>query len=140
MNQEGSISGLLTSKMAYMIAIVLLIISTTALSSRIEKKTNRDKLESVIEKISDIIHKAEYLPGRVRIEEEIPQIGPNYRLKISGEKKAKQIINIEITSSENLKNTLVLNRTARTENFQIEVMNPQKIILKKFEKFSLEVF
>ena len=142
MNQKGSISGFLTSKMAYMIAIILLIISIATFSSRIGRRTEREKMSSVIEKISNIIHKAKYLPGKVRIEEELPQINSSYRLEIRGKRSDAQIITIKILSSENLKEkeTLVLDKTARFDNFKISTKNPQKIILKKFEKFYLEVF
>lgn len=140
MKNRGSISILLNSKIVLAISVILLIISVTSFSSKIRNETDKEKLESIIEKISINLLKTEYLPGKARLEVELPSVDANYKLAISGSRENRQRVDIKILSQINLKKTLMLNTAAREENFEVQASNPQTVILKKFEKLSIEVF
>ncbi len=139
MNEKGSISNFLILKLGVLIAVVTLLGASITTYNAFQRTTQREKLKSITNFITDAIREADSLPGEVRLERKIPDIGKPYEIIISGSFKKYQVVHITIISLENIEKTFLLNKKINGGKFQIREKNPLKVRVSKKNYLSLEV-
>ncbi len=139
MNEEGTLSGFLTSKFVVAFACVLLIGSTTASYLRFSESVRKRKLRHVINTLAISLREAESTPGNVHINRRLPSVGKSYTVLIRGKLHGNQMVEFRVKSIDGLRKTIFLSSEVNDGDFLIEERNPDEIDLRKSEHISMEI-
>lgn len=139
MKEKGSIAGFLISKLSLGLAVTLLIGSVLAMQGGLNSKNRRQKLELIAKKVGRGLRKIDSLPGKVRIERNLPSLSGDQEIVISGTNKDTQSVKIEVIGEEKIRNIVFLSRKVNGGKFRISKKNPRKINIRKSNQISIEV-
>lgn len=139
MKERGLLSGFLLSKTGVALAIFFLIGSVLAVYSGFTRETRRGEFKAVLDSVILNLREVDSLPGKVRLDRDIPVVKKSYRLVVTGEYHDYQLIKLQIQSVENFQRTVFLSSKVNGGNFQVERKNPRKIVLSKYNQISMEV-
>lgn len=140
MKQRGSIAGFLIGKLAVFIAVALLFCSITTSYRRINRTTERKKIDKVMETLVKNLREVDSLPGQIRIERNLPPLSKPYKLILSGNYRDYQIVRIQVQTQERFQRIITLRKIVCNGKFRIERENPERFTIAKSDRIQLEVF
>ena len=137
MRRGGAVSGVLLSKLALVVALAVLFGSVLTFYGRIDRVTRREKLQDVLDAVTDTLRTAVLLPGRVKFKSSLPTVEGYYEILLSQEIDQRHLVKVSIRGEKGLKKYLSLSRSLHPKKFRM--IDPQRIIVVKSKKVSVEV-
>lgn len=139
MNQRGVLANFLLCKLGVAFAVVTLIGAAVVMSAGFERVTQREKLEAVAERAIDALEEIDGTHGKVWIERELPAVGQEFELKLTGTWDGAQVVRVAAIGEENLERVTVLSTEVNGGEFVLSCKNPTVIRLTKDGQISVEV-
>lgn len=139
MDERGSLTGFLTSKLGVALTAISLIGAGIAMYGSFERTMQGEQLNAIANSTAAAFQTVCALPGRVYLRRELPSIDQSYKITISGSYENYQIIRILVKRRENVSRTLFIEEKVNGGNFNLERRSPKKIRITKSGQISVEV-
>ena len=139
MDQHGALTSFLLCKLGVALAVATLIGAVATMSMSFERTAQREDLGEVVEHVIDALEEIDGTPGRVWIERDLPAVGKEFELVVTGAWDGAQIVRVGALGEENIERATVLLTAVNGGEFALSCRNPTRIQLTKDGQTGMEV-